>query len=85
MLERFTSDDEMYVVLEPNQPEQFLTVDELSAKLGNLLAAYQSDLPQDLQGIPTIAGQIQRLLDTSCDLELEPGQFIQWYAVRLEK
>jgi hypothetical protein len=75
----------MYVVLEPNQPEQFLTVDELTAKLAALLQRHQADLPRDLQGIATVEGQIQRLLDTSCDLELKPGEFLQWYAVRLEK
>jgi hypothetical protein len=78
-------DQQMYVVLEPNQEEQFLTIAELTTKLVRILQANLADLPRDLQNLPTINAQVQRLLDTSCDLELEPGQFLQWYAVRLEK
>jgi hypothetical protein len=25
------------------------------------------------------------LLDTSCNLDVGPGEYLQWYAVRLEK
>ncbi|MBC6436026.1 chlororespiratory reduction protein 7, partial [Nostoc sp. HG1] len=25
------------------------------------------------------------LLDTTCKLDIAPGQYLQWYAVRLEK
>ncbi|AFY60889.1 chlororespiratory reduction protein 7 [Synechococcus sp. PCC 6312] len=77
--------DEFFVILEPNQPEQFLTVQELQAKLETLLAQRQDNLPQDLKNIPTITAQAQRLIDTSCDLDIGPNQYLQWYAVRLEK
>ncbi len=77
--------EQVYVILEPNQPEQFLTASELQAKLETLLAARQDRLPPDLKNIPTIAAQAQRLLDTSCDLDIGPNQYLQWYAVRLEK
>jgi hypothetical protein len=78
-------DEEMYVVLETNQPEQFLSTTELTAKLTAILSQRQDDLPRDLQGISTIAAQVQRLLDTSCDLDIGADQFLQWYVVRLEK
>ena len=74
-----------FVVLESNQPEQFFTAAELLTKLETLLAQRQDDLPQDLQKITTIPAQAQYLLDTSCELDMGPGQFLQWYAVRLEK
>ncbi|MDS3861843.1 chlororespiratory reduction protein 7 [Thermosynechococcaceae cyanobacterium BACA0444] len=77
--------NEFFVILEPNQPEQFLTVQELQAKLEALLAQRQDNLPQDLKNIPTITAQAQRLIDTSCDLDIGPNQYLQWYAVRLEK
>jgi hypothetical protein len=77
--------EEMFVLLETNQPEQFLTVTELLTKLKSVLAQRQDDLPRDLQQIPTVEAQAQRLLDTSCELDMGPGQFFQWYAVRLEK
>ncbi|OLP19886.1 hypothetical protein BST81_03055 [Leptolyngbya sp. 'hensonii'] len=74
-----------FVVLEPNQPEQFLTAAELLEKLKQVLAGCQDDLPRDLQPLPSIAAQAQYLLDTSCEFDVAPGQFLQWYAVRLEK
>lgn len=78
-------DEEMYVVLETDQPEQFLSAPELAAKLTAILSQRQDDLPRDLQNIPTIAAQVKRLLDTACDLEIGADQSLQWYAVRLEK
>jgi hypothetical protein len=78
-------DEEMYVVLETDQPEQFLSAPELATKLTAILSQRQDDLPRDLQNIPTVAAQVKRLLDTSCDLEIGADQSLQWYAVRLEK
>jgi Protein CHLORORESPIRATORY REDUCTION 7 len=77
--------EDHFVVLETNQPEQFLTAAEMLAKLAAILAARPDRLPRDLQKFPTVAAQAQHLLDTSCELDLEPGEFLQWYAVRLEK
>lgn len=78
-------EQDTYVLLAPNQPEQFLTTAELLEKLKAVLADLQSDLPPDLQQCPSIEAQAQRLLDTACELYTGPGQFLQWYAVRLEK
>jgi len=74
-----------FVVLEANQPEQFLTAAELLSKLEAVLVQRQDTLPQDLQKISSIPDQAQYLLDTSCELDMGPGNFLQWYAVRLEK
>jgi hypothetical protein len=74
-----------FVLLEPNQPEQLLTAVEMLEKLEAVLASQQDDLPRDLQQFSSIAEQAQYLLDTSCELSLGPGQYFQWYAVRLEK
>lgn len=74
-----------FVVLETNQPEQFLTAAEMLDKLKTILANRQDDLPKDLQKFSSIDEQAQYLLDTSCDLDIGPGEFLQWYAVRLEK
>jgi Protein CHLORORESPIRATORY REDUCTION 7 len=75
-----------FVVLETNQPEQFLTASELLEKLKTVLKKIDSqDLPLDLQNLDSVESQAQYLIDTSCELKLEPGQYLQWYAVRLEK
>lgn len=78
-------EQDMYVLLEPNQPEQFLTTAELLDKLKAILTERQDDLPLDLRQLTSVETQAQRLLDTVCDLDVGPGQFFQWYATRLEK
>jgi hypothetical protein len=82
------SDEEMYVVLETDQPEQLVTTLELLTKLEAVLSDLSEQpeqLPQDLQAIPTIPEQAKHLLATTCELDIGPSQFLQWYAVRLEK
>ncbi len=75
-----------FVVLETNQPEQFMTPSELLEKLKTVLQQLIiQDLPPDLQKFDTVEAQAQYLLDTSCKLDISPGQYLQWYAVRLEK
>ena len=74
-----------FVVLEANQPEQFITALELLEKLKAILAERQQDLPRELQKFASIQAQAQYLVDTSCELDVGPGQYLQWYAVRLEK
>ena len=75
-----------FVVLETNQPEQFLTQSELLEKLKTTLQQLIiKDLPPDLQKFDTTEAQAQYLLDTTCELDIAPGQYLQWYAVRLEK
>jgi hypothetical protein len=75
-----------FVVLETNQPEQFMTSLELLEKLKILLGKLSfQELPPDLQKFDTVEAQAKHLIDTSCELDTEPGQYLQWYAVRLEK
>ena len=74
-----------FVVLEPNQAEQLLTPEELLEKLKQILAQMQDDLPRDVQKYTSVEEQAQYLLETSCELDVGPGQYLQWYAVRLEK
>ncbi|BAY91640.1 MULTISPECIES: chlororespiratory reduction protein 7 [unclassified Tolypothrix] len=75
-----------YVVLETNQAEQFLTASELLEKLKLVVQNISvEDLPPDVQKIDEVEAQAQYLIDTSCELDLGPGKYLQWYAVRLEK
>jgi hypothetical protein len=72
-----------YVVLEPGRPQQLLTADDtliwLMAQLKQL-----EPLPADLRALPDGEARAQRLLETACELELEPGVVVQWFAIRLE-
>lgn len=75
-----------YVVLETNQPEKFLTSLELLEKLKQTLQQLkEEELPHDLKKIDSLQAQAEYLINTSCELDLGPGQYLQWYAVRLEK
>ncbi len=78
-------ESDTFVVLEPDQAEQFLTRSELLEKLATVLSQQQNDLPRDLQRFSSLAEQAEYLLDTSCELDTGPGTFLQWYVVRLEK
>jgi hypothetical protein len=77
--------EDMFVVLMPGADEEFLTPEELLEWLTGLLSDRQQDLPRDLQRFTTVAAQAQHLRDTACELELSPGEAMQWYVVRLEK
>ncbi|OUL17782.1 chlororespiratory reduction protein 7 [Nostoc sp. 106C] len=78
--------EDYFVVLETNQPEQFLTVSELLEKLKLVLQNLSfGDLPPDVQKIEAVQDRAKYLIDTSCELDLGPGKYLQWYAVRLEK
>lgn len=75
-----------FVVLETNQPEKFLTSSELLEKLRQTLQQLkEEDLPHDLKKIDSNEARAEYLLNTSCELDLGPGEYLQWYAVRLEK
>jgi len=71
------------VVLEPGGAERILTAAETLPWLAGHLASLEAP-PADLAGLADPLEQAQRLLDTACELELEPGLVISWFAVRLE-
>jgi Protein CHLORORESPIRATORY REDUCTION 7 len=77
--------EEAYVLLEPDQPEQILAPEELLDRLKAVLAVRQDDLPRDLQRFSDLEEQARYLMESSCELDMEPGRYLQWYVVRLEK
>ena len=76
--------EEHYIVLETHQPETLLTRNELREKLRLLFQKEPDLIPEDVR-LLTPENQVQSLLDTVCELRLDPSQYLQWYAVRLEK
>ena len=76
-------DCENYLVMEPCKNEQFLTAEETIQWIEQWLKTMEK-LPEDLQPQVSTRSAAERLLDTSCDLEIKPGFIIQWYAVRLK-
>ena len=72
-----------YVVLEPGCSERILSAAETLLWLERQLAL-MAEPPADLRDLPQRSVQAERLLETACQLELEPGRSVQWFAVRLE-
>lgn len=72
-----------YVVLEPGGVERLLSAAETLQWLVDQLETLELP-PADLATLATPLERANRLLDTACELELEPGLAIQWFAVRLE-
>ena len=72
-----------FVVLEPANLEQFLNTEETLLWISNWLKSLD-ELPEDLKPKNSIENAAKHLLDTACDLEIEPGFTIQWFAIRLD-
>ena len=71
-----------YVILEPGKGEWIADPTQTAAWLAQVLAA-MDNIPADLRHLPDAPAQAAHLLDTACELEVAPGQRVQWYAVRL--
>ena len=74
-----------FVLLMPGAEEEILTAAELQQRLETLLRDRQSDLPRDLAKFSEVSAQAQYLLENACDFDVQPGQTVQWFAIRLEK
>ena len=72
-----------YVVLEPGKEERFLTAKQTLIWLTNWLEKIEK-LPKDLQMQSSTNESAQKLLDTACELEIQHGFTVQWFAIRLE-
>ena len=75
-------DCENYLVMEPCKNEQFLTSEETIQWLEKWLKRMDK-LPEDLHKQVSTRAAAERLLDTSCDLEIRPGFKLEWFAIRL--
>ena len=78
-------DEDAFVVLETDQEEQILSPDELRDRLKHVLATHPDSLPADVAARSPLDAQVEYLVTNYCELTPNPDQFIQWYAVRLEK
>ena len=85
MVDPIMYQEDGFVILEPDQPEKFLTKEELLAKLIDILQHKQDDLPRDLQKFNSIEAQAKHLMETSCELDIAPGEYLEWYVVRFDK
>ena len=75
----------MFVILETDQEEQFLTPEELLDKLKIVLQNYPEELPRELQKFSNLEEKATYLRDNFCELDIGENCYLQWYVVRLEK
>ncbi len=69
--------------MEPGKTEQFLSYEETLLWLIKWLKTFEV-LPKDLKNYGSLNETAKRLIDTACDLEIESGFKLQWFAIRLE-
>ena len=75
-------DCNQYVILIPGKKEEFLTAEETLQWLIKQLESMESQ-PEDLENQPCIESAAKHLLNTACELEIQSGIKIQWFAIRL--
>ncbi|MEL4897930.1 chlororespiratory reduction protein 7 [Crocosphaera sp. Alani8] len=85
MVDSIMYQEDGFVVLEPDQPEQILTSQELLEKLKGILVNRQDDLPRELEKFTTVEAQAEYLMENFCDLDVGANGYLQWYVIRLEK
>ncbi|MGA0200976.1 MAG: chlororespiratory reduction protein 7 [Prochlorotrichaceae cyanobacterium] len=73
-----------YVILCPGQEEEFVTAAEMLERLRAIVTEHPDLLPRQSPQLPPQDEMLQDLLDNSCELSWDNGNWIQWYAVRLE-
>jgi hypothetical protein len=77
--------EDYYVLLQPDREEEFLTPEELVSFLEQVITSAPQYLPQELTKFSSLQEKANYLRDNFCELNLEPGVYLQWYVVRLEK
>ncbi len=73
-----------YVVLETNKPEELMTRTDLLKKMSELLKI-QTDLPRDVAKYDSPEKRAEYLLDNYCEWSVDENSYLQWYVVRWEK
>ena len=74
-----------YVLLMPGAAEEFVTAEELLEFLQRLLVEYPDAVDADIKQYDALKDRARRLIETTCELPIAPGQTVEWYAVRLKK
>ncbi len=72
-----------YIVLEHGEKEIILSTQETLEWLMQWINKLES-IPKDLEDQPTLKEKAQRLLETACELQIDSGITVQWFAIRIK-
>ena len=73
-----------YVVLENDKPEELMSKTELLDKLQQVVTN-ATDLPRDVAQHNSIEAKAEYLLENYCEFNPDENSYLQWYVVRWEK
>lgn len=77
--------EDCFVVLETGREEEFISREELVAKLKPILQENSQELPRELIKIIGVDRQVEHLIDNYYEFDIGEGKYLQWYVARLEK
>ncbi|KAJ7555467.1 hypothetical protein O6H91_05G039500 [Diphasiastrum complanatum] len=79
-------DIDTYVLIEPGQDEEFVSLEELKGRLHKWLKSWPTkELPLDLSRYDSLEEAVEYLVRSVCELDLGGGLgSVQWFEVRLE-
>ncbi len=84
MVDSIMYQEDGYVVLTSDRPEELMTKEELLYKLETVLKQ-TSNLPADVSKLTTIPEQAEYLLENYCEFNPNDDDYLQWYVVRWNK
>ena len=84
MVDSIMYQEDGYVVLASNQPEELMTKEELLQKLETIVQQAET-LPTDVSKYHNAIEQAQYLLENYCEFNLDDDNYLQWYVVRWQK
>lgn len=85
MVDSFLYQDDVFIVLETDQSEKIFTSLELLEKLKKILLTRRDNLPRELNKFTSVDEQAEFLKNNFCELDIGYDNYLQWYAIRLEK
>ncbi len=84
MVDSIMYQEDGYVLLQANQPEELMTESQLLTKLETVLKQ-ATELPSDIRKFATTTEQAKYVLDNYCEFNPNDDNYLQWYVVRWNK
>ena len=77
--------EDYFVIIQTDLPEEILTKQELLEKLQKVLEEFSGVMPPELVKFTTLEEKALFLQNNFCEWKTQPGEYLQWYATRISK